>query len=223
MGEKTLEKSLILYTSFSKKLFQNPFSQKIIKEASSTTFITGMAQGKLPLSNYRNFLEQDAAYFEHVADVYRLAAKKMEIQKKNDYAYFYWKQSAKFFDLHKQFIQKKDLSEKGQVGTALKAYMDFLSNVSPEHLALAMLSCSVLYPELARIKVQNPEGNVYEKDFFQENRRDDESSTEKFVNEIIIKDITEPRALPIVWRGLKHELNLLREVGGQPALSIQQL
>ena len=113
-----------------------------------------MAQGKLPLSNYRNFLEQDAAYFEHVADVYRLAAIKMEIQKKKDYAYFYWKQSAKFFDLHKQFIQKKDLSGKGQVGTALKAYMDFLSNVSPEHLALAMLSCSVLYPELARIKVQ---------------------------------------------------------------------
>ena len=82
MGEKTLEKSLILYTPFSKKLFQNPFSQKIIKEALSTTFITGMAQGKLPLSNYRNFLEQDAAYFEHVADVYRLAAIKMEIQKK---------------------------------------------------------------------------------------------------------------------------------------------
>ena len=41
-----------------------------------------MAQGKLPLSNYRNFLEQDAAYFKHVADVYRLAAIKMEIQKK---------------------------------------------------------------------------------------------------------------------------------------------
>ena len=93
------------------------------------------------------------------------------------------------------------------MGTALKAYMDFLSNVSPEHLALAMLSCSVLYPELARIKVQNPEGNVYEKDFFHENRRDDESSTEKFVNEI--KDIIEQRALLIFWRGLEHELNLL--------------
>ena len=69
VGEKTLEKSLILYTPFSKKLFMNPTSQKIIKEALSTTFIKGMAQGKFPLSNYRNFLEQDAAYFYHVADV----------------------------------------------------------------------------------------------------------------------------------------------------------
>ena len=84
-----------------------------------------------------------------------------------------------------------------------------------------MLPCSMLYPELARVEVQNPAGNVYEEDFFKENRRDDESSTEKFVNEI--KDITEQRALLIFWRGLKHELNLLREVGDQPALPIQQL
>lgn len=191
-----MEISLILYTPFSKKLFQNPFSQKIIKEALSTTFITGMAQGKLPLSNYRNFLEQNAAYFKHVADVYRLAAIKMEIQKKKNFMLIFIGN-----------ITQKKLSGKGQVGTALKAYMDFLSNVSPEHLALAMLSCSVLYPELARIKVQNPEGNVYEKDFFHENRRDDESSTEKFVNEI--KDIIEQRALLFFWRGLEHELNLL--------------
>ena len=213
-----MEKSLILYTSFSKKLFQNPSSQKIITEASSTKFITGMAQGKFPLSNYRYFLEQDAAYFDHVADVYRLAATKMEIQKNKDYANFYWKQSAKFSHLHKQFIQKKDLSGEGQEGKALQAYKEFLSNVGPEHLALAMLPCSMLYPELARITVQNPEGNVYEEDFFKENRRNDESSTEKFVNEI--KDITEEKALLIFKRGLKHELNLLREVGDQPALSI---
>lgn len=138
-----MEISLILYTPFSKKLFQNPFSQKIIKEALSTTFITGMAQGQLPLSNYRNFLEQNAAYFKHVADVYRLAAIKMEIQKKKNFMLIFIGNSP-----------QKKLSGKGQVGTALKAYMDFLSNVSPEHLALAMLSCSVLYPELARIKVQ---------------------------------------------------------------------
>ena len=180
-----------------------------------------MAQGEFPLSNYRYFLEQDAAYFDHVADVYRLAATKMEIQKNKDYANFYWKQSAKFSHLHKQFIQKKDLSGNGQVGTALKEYKDFLSNVSPEYLALAMLPCSMLYPELARVEVQNPAGNLYEEDFFKENRRDDESSTEKFVNEI--KDIKEQRALLIFWRGLKHELNLLREVGDQPALPIQQL
>ena len=177
-----------------------------------------MAQGKFPLSNYRIFLEQDAAYFEYVANVYRLAAIKMEIQKKYDYAYFYWKQSVKFSRLHKQLIQEKDLSGKGQVGTALKAYMDFLSNVSPKYLALAMLPCSMLYAELARKKVQYPEGEVYKKEFFEKNRRDDESSTEKFVNEI--KDITEQIALPIFLEGLEHERNLLREVGGQPALFI---
>ena len=221
VGEKTLEKSLILYTPFSKKLFMNPTSQKIIKEALSTTFIKGMAQGKFPLSNYRNFLEQDAAYFYHVADVYRLAAVKMDIQNNKEYANFYWRQSTKFYHLHENFIREKALSGEGQEGTALQAYKEFLSKVGPEHLALAMLPCSMLYPELARVEVQNPAGNVYEEDFFKENRRDDESSTEKFVNEI--KDITEQRALLIFWRGLKHELNLLREVGDQPALPIQQL
>ena len=56
-----------------------------------------MAQGKLPLSNYRNFLEQDAAYFEHVADVYRLAAIKMEIQKKKRLCLFLLETVRKIF------------------------------------------------------------------------------------------------------------------------------
>ena len=182
-----------------------------------------MAQRRFPLSNYRNFLEQDAAYFYHVADVYRLAAVKMDIQNNKEYANFYWKRSAKFYHLHENFIREKDLSGEGQEGRALQAYKEFLSNVGPEHLALAMLPWSMLYPELEdrRVEVQNPAGNVYEEDFFKENRRDDESSTEKFVNEI--KDINEQRALLIFWGGLKHELNLLREVGDQPALPIQQL
>ena len=155
-----------------------------------------------------------------MADVYRLAAVKMDDQNNKEYANFYWRQSTKFY-LHENFIREKALSREGQEGTALQAYKEFLSNVGPEHLALAMLPCSMLYPELARVEVQNPAGNVYEEDFFKENRRDDESSTEKFVNKI--KDITEQRALLIFWRGLKHELNLLREVGDQPALPIQQL
>ena len=121
----------------------------------------------------------------------------------------------------REFHPGKALSGEGQEGTALQAYKEFLSKVGPEHLALAMLPCSMLYPELARAEVQNPAGNVYEEDFFKENRRDDQSSTEKFVNEI--KDINEQRALLIFWGGLKHELNLLREVGDQPALPIQQL
>ena len=134
VGEKTLEKSLILYTPFSKKLF--------MKE-------------NFPWATIGTSFEQDAAYFYHVADVYRLAAVKMDDQNNKEYANFYWRQSTKFY-LHENFIREKALSREGQEGTALQAYKEFLSNVGPEHLALAMLPCSMLYPELARVEVQNP-------------------------------------------------------------------
>ena len=74
------------------------------------------------------------------------------------------------------------------------------------------MQCAVSW--VGKDKSANSEGNVYEKDFFHENRRDDESSTEKFVNEI--KDITEQRAPLIFWRGLEHELNLLGRWGNPP-------
>ena len=169
-----------------------------------------MAEGILPLKNYNRFLAQDAAYFNHVADVYHKAAKAMEENSNREYATFYWKQSAKFSHFHRQLIQEKDISGQGEEGAALKAYKDFLNNVAHKNLAVAMLPCSMLYPELAKKTVQNPETNVYETDFFHVNRRNDESSTERFVN--AIEDITEDVALPIFRAGLRHELEFLKEV-----------
>ena len=78
----------------------------------------------------------------------------MDIQNNKECANFYWKQSTKFYHLQKNFIRKKALSG-GQEDTALQANKEFLSNVGPEHPALAMLPCSMLYPELARADVQN--------------------------------------------------------------------
>ena len=189
--------------------------------ALSTNFVTGMAAGTLPLHEYRKFLVQDAAYFLNVAEVYGKNAKLME-GKNEKFASFYWQQSLKFNKLHEDFLKDKVLPEKtDQVGEALRRYMEFQRQVDPELLAIAMLPCSMLYPELASIPVQNPIKNVYEEDWFKENRRDDESSTEKFVNANLA--IEETGAAPVFVRGMLHELNFIREVGNQRPLTLKEV
>ena len=208
----------------SQKLFNSPLSQKIRQKALSTIFVTGMARGNLPLDQYRDFLVQDAVYFQSVAALYHNAEQAMLIQKNTEFAKFYSGQYTKFLKLHKDFVAEKKVKElqKNEVSEALREHMGFLSQVDPNNLAIAMLPCSMLYPELAKTKVQNPMDNVYEKDWFQENRRFDESSTEKFVN-ANFEVGEEDRLTPVFLNAMLRELNFLREIGGEKPLSLQEL
>lgn len=148
------------------RLFNCMLRLKTRDQAISTIFITEMAQGTLPLDQYRAFQAEDAVYFQSVATLCGNAAQ--EILKRNNFGFadFYSKQSAKILKLHKDFVDEKKPKglDMDSVGKALQSYMRFQSQVEPERLAMAMLPCSMLYAELEKTEVQNSMGNVYEKD-----------------------------------------------------------
>lgn len=209
--------------SMSQELFNSQLSKKIRDKALSSMFITGMAKGNLPLDQYRDFLVQDAVYLQRVAKVYYNAQQAMLIQKNTVFANFYSGQHKKFLKLHEDLVAKKKVKElqENEVGEALQDYMWFLSQVDPHRLAIAMLPCSMLYRELAKTEVQNPNNNVYEKDWFQENRSNGESSTEKFVNTNF--KVGEENYDPVFLGSLIRDVNLLLEICGEKKLRIEEL
>lgn len=89
-------------------LFNSPLSLKIHNQALLTIFITGMAQGTLPLDQYRAFQAQDAVYFQKVATLYGNAAQEMLERENFVFADFYSIQSTKFLKLHKDFVDDKN-------------------------------------------------------------------------------------------------------------------
>ena len=133
-------------------LFNSPLSLKIHNQALLTIFITGMAQGTLPLDQYRAFQAQDAVYFQKVATLYGNAAQEMLERENFVFADFYSIQSTKFLKLHKDFVDDKKPKklDMDQVGNALQSYMRIQSQEEPGGLTMAMLLCSMLCPELAK-------------------------------------------------------------------------
>ena len=129
-----------------------PLSLNIHNQALLTIFIKGMAQGILPLDQYRAFQAQDAVYFQKVATLYGNAAQEMLERENFVFADFYSIQSTKFLKLHKDFVDDKKPKklDMDQVGNALQSYMRIQSQEEPEGLTMAMLLCSMLCPELAK-------------------------------------------------------------------------
>ena len=99
-------------------------------------------------------------------------------------------------------------------------YQQIVVNESPRNLAIAMLPCSMLYPYLANAGVKNPMQNPYNKDWFVVNKREGESSTEKFVNQYLADGKFEDQ-LEIFLNGMLSELNFFLEAENQPLLSLQ--
>ena len=231
---KSVGKSLVKYTSLSQRLFTHNLSKKIRTMALSTNFVTGMADGSLPLRRYRNYLVQDALYFSNVARLYEMAALRMEQklgQENEVFSVFFWQQFAKFRKLHEDLVTDKKVNpETEEASLAMRMYMGFQEAVisggnDPRLLVIAMLPCSMLYPELAStVKIINPEGNVYKDDWFEENRRDGETSTEMFVNEHLVMEQKLYLLIEYIFlQALLHELNFHREIGGQPPLSLEDV
>ena len=104
------------------RAFNSPLSLKIHNQALLTIFITGMAQGTLPLDQYRAFQAQDAVYFQKVATLYGNAAQEMLERENFVFADFYSIQSTKFLKLHKDFVDDKKPKklDMDQVGNALQ-------------------------------------------------------------------------------------------------------
>ena len=230
---KSVGKSLVKYASLSQKLYTHNLSKKIRTVALSTNFVTGMAHGSLPLPLYRNYLVQDAFYFYNVARLYEMAALRMEQNLRQEdevFAKFFWEQSKKFRKLHEDVISIKKVPQTEETGVAMRMHTGFQEAVitgdnDPRFLVITMLACSKLYPELvSKTEVRNPEGNVYKDDWFEENRRDDETSTEKFVNEnLVIEQKFYPLFDYIFVRSLLGELNFLLELGGEPLLTLEDV
>ena len=202
--------------------------------ALSTNFVTGMAQGSLPLLRYRNYLVQDALYFSNVARLYKMAAVRIDQnlgQENVVFSSFFWQQFEKFRKLHEDFVTNKKVKpETEDASLAMRMYMGFQEGViregnDPRLLVIAMLPCSMLYPELAStVKIINPEGNVYKDDWFEENKRDGETSTEMFVNKHLVMEQKLYVLFEYIFlRALLHELNFHRELGDQPLLTLEDV
>lgn len=81
--------------SFSKELFNELLSAKIIDAATKTKFMQGMALGTLNPKEYGGYMVQDTAYLGHAVKALQLAAKQMELQNPI-FAHFYMLQVEKY-------------------------------------------------------------------------------------------------------------------------------
>ena len=89
-------------------LFNSPLSLNIHNQALLTIFIKGMAQGILPLDQYRAFQDQDAVYFQKGLPCMVTLHKKCWNERISFFFfYFYSIQSTKFLKLHKYFVDDK--------------------------------------------------------------------------------------------------------------------
>ena len=219
-------------SSLTESLFNHEHNTLLLERAIKSAFVTGMAGGTLPLGLYRRYMIQDVVYLSNAARLYADAAERIQNQRqlmqdpKNFHIVaFYLQQAKKFEGYYKEFLktwQLKD-ADKIETGVAVEMYMAYqqaVVNENPRNLAIAMLPCSMLYPWLAKnTVVSNPELNPYNKDWFVVNKREGETSTEKFVNKYLADGNRETR--DIFLNGMLSELNFFREAGDETLLSFQ--
>ena len=107
---------------FTKSLFSQQHNKLLLEMAIKSAFVTGMAQGTLPVEQYRRYMIQDAVYLSNGARLYAEAAQRIQNQRelmqdpKNFHiVVFYWQQAKKFEGYYKAFQktwQLKDAEKK---------------------------------------------------------------------------------------------------------------
>ena len=187
-----------------------------------------MVLGTLNPKEYGAYMVQDTAYLFHAVKALQLAAEKIELQNPI-FAHFYMLQAEKYNQYYEAMLKTWRLQDIGNValGPAAKTYILYqsvLSQKEPRYLPIAMLPCTMLWPQMARelggsLAKTSPYG-----DWFKENMRAPEyrSSLEKFVD-THFQPIEEKKASRIFCEGMLNELNFFREACGEDLYSLDEV
>lgn len=187
-----------------------------------------MVRGTLSPKEYGGYMVQDTAYLFHAVEALQLAAKRMELENPI-FAHFYMLQAEKYNTYYKAMLKTWRLEDVRSValGPAAKTYVLYqsvLSQEDPRYLAIAMLPCTMLWPQMARELVGTLEKTSPYGEWFGENTRAPEyqSSLEKFVDAHFQPDEVK-RASRIFCEGMLNELNFFREACGESLFFLDEV
>lgn len=192
-----------------------------------------MVFGTLKPKEYGGYMVQDTAYLFHAVKALELAAKQMERQNPL-FAHFYMLQAEKYNTYYKAILKTWRLEDVGNValGPAAKTYVLYqsvLSQEDPRYLSIALLPCTMLWPEMARQLIKSVEKTSPYGDWFEENIRQPEyqGSLEKFVDKHFTHfnpiDLEGEKAGRIFCEGMLNELNFFREACGESLYSLDEV
>lgn len=188
----------------------------------------GMVRGTLNPNEYGGYMVQDTAYLSHAVKALQLAAKQMELTNPI-FAHFYMLQAEKYNTYYQAMLKTWRLDDVGNValGPAAKTYVLYqsvLSQEDPRYLSIAMLPCTMLWPQMARELFGSLEKTSPYGVWFKENMRAPEyqGSLEKFVDKQFQQE--EPqKASRIFCEGMLNELNFFREACGESLYSLDEV
>ena len=184
-----------------------------------------MVHGTLNPDEYGGYMVQDTAYLGHAVDALNLAAM---IIANPLFANFYMEQAGKYDTYYEGMLKTWRLKDVGSVvmGPAAKTYMMYQSALSkddPRYLSIAMLPCTMLWPQIARELNDSVEATSPYRDWFEENYRDPnyQGSLETFVDTHFQPDEAK-KASGIFCKGMLYELNFFREACGEELFSLDE-
>ena len=145
----------------------------------------------------------------------------MKDQKMFKFSAIYHSQSMSLKKYNEEFVKTWHLQDTQSIvmGASAEAYAEFERNVSrecPKFLAIAMLTCDMLWPWIANKLIDFvAEWNPYYKGWFEENKTDpNQKSPLEEVVDFHFADVgpgEKKEALNIFRKGMFHELNFFRE------------
>ena len=215
--ENPSKSKLVRKKTFSQRLFDDEFSQKVKQAVLKTSFFQRIINNTLSPEDYGGFNVEDAAYIYEAIHTFDFAAKEMDGKSPSDFALFYRGRSdsyasySRYFDSDWKIKDQKSV-KMGPAAATYVAYEKKLAETKPKFLAIGILPCDMLWPWVAaEIDNQVPKTNVY-RSWVDNNLSNPSSlsSTQKFVNKFFSSDNDFNTAQRIFNEGMINELNFFR-------------
>ncbi|CAB4003239.1 Hypothetical predicted protein, partial [Paramuricea clavata] len=173
--------------TFSKSLFEDPFSVKVRNAVLDTLFFQKMVANTLAPEEYGRYMIQDAAFLFDYVTAFDIAAENTQNEYPRDFALFYRGRSKSYTSHSSCFYKKWNLknSESVKMGPAVATYVAFAMNLvrrKAKYLSIGILPCDMLWPWVATQLNESVSGNNVYRSWVDDNLRYGISTTQSFVN-----------------------------------------
>eukprot|EP00483_Globobulimina_turgida_P005749 UN05759 len=210
---------------FSAEIWAECLQRKLPQKALHTNFLTGIANGTLPVDNYAQFMVQDIVYLEHGSETWKRTAKQAKQQNKFDIQQYCESRSKSWQSYAQSLCNKYYVKPKGIViCDELNEYLEYESYVTnkygPEYVFVVFYACVKLWPFIGKTLKKNEENgknnNLYQ--FWVDGNLSDKSAlrNEKWMNKLYDGGkLDQELSVQIVCDCIRLEINFFKQACGE--------